>query len=60
VSTTIWHLDPALYDEKIAAFTRSKFALLDRAQRDAIVGFLEAMRASDYAVDAEHALTAWR
>ena len=60
VSTTIWHLDPTLYDEKIAAFTRSKYKLLDAAQRAAVIGFLEAMRASDYAEDAEHALRSWR
>jgi hypothetical protein len=60
VSATIWHLDPALYDEKIAAFTRSKFALFNGAQRAAVIAFLEAMLASDYADDAEHALKSWR
>lgn len=60
VSTTIWHLDPTLYDEKIAAFTRSKFAELDDGQRAAVIAFLEAMRSSDYADDAEHALGSWR
>jgi len=60
VSTTIWHLDPALYDEKIAAFTRSKFELLDAAQRAAVIAFLIAMRESEYADDAEHALGSWR
>ena len=60
VSTTIWHLDPSLYDEKIAAFTRSKFALLDDPQRAAVIAFLESMLDSDYADDAEHALKEWR
>ena len=60
VSTTIWHLDPALYDERIAEFTRSKYALLDAAQAAAVTMLVEAMRISDYADDAEHALQSWR
>jgi len=60
VSSTIWGLDPSLYDEKIAAYARSKYELFDGAQRAAIVAFLEAMRDSTYGDDAEHALTEWR
>ncbi|HEX7247543.1 MAG TPA: DUF6714 family protein [Actinomycetota bacterium] len=43
VSSTVWSLQPSLYDEPLAAFARSKFVLLDAAHRRAIVAFLEAM-----------------
>jgi hypothetical protein len=59
VSGIIWHLDPSLYDERLAAYTRSKFALLTSEQRSAIRTFLEAMTDSIYADDAQRALAEW-
>jgi hypothetical protein len=43
VSSTIWSLQPSLYDEPLASFARSKYVGLEAAQRRAIVAFLEAM-----------------
>jgi hypothetical protein len=37
------HHRSCLYDDDLAAFARSKFVLLDAAQRLAIVAFFEAM-----------------
>ena len=59
VSSTTWHLEPNLYSERIAAYTRSQFELLDEAQRASIVSFLEAMMESSYGDDALHALVEW-
>lgn len=60
VSATIWDLDPSMYDERIAAYSRSMYVLFDDAQRAAIVAFLEAMTDSSYGADAERALKEWR
>jgi hypothetical protein len=59
VSATIWGLDPSLYSEQIAEYARSKYALFDKAQRAAIVAFLEAMTDSSYGEDAIRALREW-
>lgn len=60
VSATIWGLDPSMYSERIAAYARSKYVLLDNEQRAAIVAFLEAMTESSYGEDAVRALREWR
>ena len=52
VSSTIWSLQPSLYDEPLAAFARSKYVGLDTAQRGAVVSFLEAMSVYEDTADA--------
>jgi len=59
VSATIWGLDPSLYSEQLAVYSRSKFELFDETQRGAIVAFLEAMTDSSYGDDALRALREW-
>jgi hypothetical protein len=57
VSSTIWSLDPDVYaEEHLRAFTRSKLAGFDSAQRAATIAFLEAMDDDD----ARRALASWR
>jgi hypothetical protein len=59
VSATIWALDPTLYADRIAAYARSKYVMLDELQRAAIVAFLQAMTDSSYGDDARRALREW-
>ena len=56
VSSTIWSLQPSLYDEDLAAFARSKFVLLETSHKLAIVAFLEAMESYE---DTSGALRDW-
>jgi hypothetical protein len=56
VSGIIWSLDPTLVGPEVRAFGRSKFTLLDDAQRATIASFLQAMTDSIYADDARRAL----
>jgi hypothetical protein len=59
VSSTIWHLDPSIYDGKLSRFARTKFALLNDSQKGAVREFLRAMRDSSYGDDAARALGEW-
>lgn len=58
VDSTIWALHPNMYGDPLDAFTRSKWSLLDAAQRGAVGAFLRAM--IPYHSDAEGALSGWR
>ena len=60
IDSAVWALFPSLYrDSKLEEFAISKYALLDDAQRDAIVAFLEAMDSLGHP-DAAGALEYWR
>jgi hypothetical protein len=64
VDSTIWSLSPMRYEDPgLQAFTESKLAALDDAQRAAAVAFLEAVRElgdEHEAAEAELALHWWR
>ena len=56
VSSTVWSLDPTMYEAPLDAFAASKFDELDEAQTRAIVKFLEAMPPDE---DVDRALAYW-
>jgi hypothetical protein len=59
VDSTIWAFVPDMYRPDLAAFVRSKYERLEKAQRRAIELALESLTVfSD--LDADRALTAWR
>jgi uncharacterized protein DUF6714 len=58
VDSTVWAFHAEMYPESLRPFVRSKWALLDPAQRDAVAVFLEAM--TPHHADAGAALAAWR
>jgi hypothetical protein len=57
VDSTVWSLCPSVAPADLRDFVRSKYELLDDAQRRAVVVFLEAM--ADHP-DAAAALAEWR
>jgi hypothetical protein len=59
VDSTIWSLIPELYEQDLAVFARSKYELLDHAQRRAIELALEALTPEED-LDAGWALASWR
>ena len=61
VDSTIWSLSPDFYDgEELRDFTASKLTALDAEQREAVIAFLEAVRAAGDEHDREYAETALR
>lgn len=59
VDSTIWSLIPELYERELVRFARSKYELLDDAQRRAIEVALEVLTPEDD-LDAGWALASWR
>ncbi|MGZ4131558.1 MAG: DUF6714 family protein [Actinomycetota bacterium] len=59
VDSTIWSLIPELYERELVAFSRSKYELLDDAQRRAIEIALEVLTPEED-LDAGWALASWR
>ena len=57
VDSTIWSFMPEMYEESLRKYVASKYSLFDRAQREAVGWFLEAM--FPHHPDAPKALQGW-